>query len=376
MLERHFLLHYLQNRGIILLGITGLFFSCEKSVSVKKNLETIAHVSEMKNDVKRRINEQIEWNSIELNEELFQKDFIRTMTNSNAVIKFKDLSTLRVAENSLVVIERPKEIIQKINTKIVLKEGTLDRTFHNDKNNETVSEIKTDRLITYISSQKGKVGINYKKNEKLKIAVYSGETKISAIMEKQTTPAQNKTEKKSEENTTDLLEVAVYDGKADVSLSSVDENTNTSKIKKVTLKKNEVIQVDYENKSKTQEPIKNIGNVDIIKEDFVPIIQKPVAVIENTLPAKKNIEAPKHSKAELKTIILEWKKIDAAEKYLVDFSNSKYFRSIIDTKFTSENKLELELNKFNIGTYYWQVAPIVEGEIKEYGAAKSFEITD
>lgn len=362
--------------------------SCARRSEVPKNagLEVIAKVSIVKNDVKRRRYQNIEWNSVSINEDLFQKDYIRTMSDSSASVTFHDLSELKVRENSLVIIERPKEIIKRVDTKITLKEGTLNRSFKTKKNREYVSEISTDRLVTYISSKKANVGIKYKKNKKLKIAVYSGQTKIDTYVK----PKKKKNEELKKDKAAsieegafevegaedDLLEVAVYEGGADVNLNVVDEKTQKSETKQIVIKKNEFIQIDKDVKAKTLEPLKNLAKVDILKEEIITVPEekkKPEKQLKK-MPKKKKSAQLKYKKSKTSKIILKWEKIKNAEKYLIDISDSRYFMNILETKFTKKNNLKIEIKTLRPGTYYWQVAPIIGGEIREYRPYKKIVI--
>ena len=350
---------------VLLLAVFVLFPSCKcrKERGPSRSLfPVIASVTFAENDVKRRIHRQIDWNKVMEDTELFQKDTVMTLAESRAVVTFRDESNIKVGENSLVVIERPKKIERRIDTKLYLKEGTLNRTFKSSEDQPFISEIKTDRLITYISSRNGKVGLKYRKNRKLKIAVYSGQTKINTVV--------NKKEVEKEESKEDLLEVAVYKGgEARLQMDVVKDKTGSVDSTVIELKDKDLIQVTHKNLPKTPMPVKNRKEIDILKEDFLVVQKKP----EPTASTGED-KTPVFRRSDV-VITLNWKEIQGAGTYFLDISKTRSFRDVFETKVVNDNLARFPIQRFRKGTYYWQVAPVVGGHIKEYGRIKSFIVS-
>ena len=290
----------------------------------------------LKKDVKRRLNKHIAWNSVILDTQLFQKDSIRTLSDSVADIKFSDGSILSVEENSLIVIERPEVATGSVDTKIFLEEGSFRQTLKTDNKRKSVIAVTTNKLTALLTSEEGKIGIR-KKDNKLKIAILSGKTQIRTLIEKpkfkdektkldsreelkrvekiaQKIIADKNIEKKvsdiKEEVVEDLLEIAVYSGgeanlsldegekqafkesESDLKLNNVSES-KTAKI--ILLKPNEVIRINSQNVPTTGLPIKNDSAVNILKEEFVPTkieLQraKPVSLEEVQSPEESRMK--------------------------------------------------------------------------------------
>ena len=154
----------------------------EKALSEtkKKRIRSVTAVMFRKyGTVQSRKPDQPMWRDIAKNQELLEKERIRTLTGSRAEILFTDGSQLKLGENSLAVIEAMKEdIVDKSGTTsvVVLRGDVLAQlTALNTKN---IISVTSPEVATHIRSRNFRTTRD--KKDVMRIANYDGEIDVRA----------------------------------------------------------------------------------------------------------------------------------------------------------------------------------------------------
>ncbi len=78
----------------------------ESTLVAEEKAEVIGVLQEQVSNVKRKLGNSLYWNPLRSNENLYSNDSIRTGTDSSATIQLQDKSSIVLAENSLIVLEK------------------------------------------------------------------------------------------------------------------------------------------------------------------------------------------------------------------------------------------------------------------------------
>jgi hypothetical protein len=146
----------------------------------EKRIKSISAIlSERKGKVQSRKQDQSVWFDANQNQELIEKEHVRTLTGSSGEISFLDGSRLNLSQNSLAVIEAMKQDLIKNTSKssvVVLQGDVLAYlTSQNKKNdvNVSVPGVQTD-----IRSRNFRTSMD--ENNVAKFANYDGEIEVQA----------------------------------------------------------------------------------------------------------------------------------------------------------------------------------------------------
>src|SRR2546425_1147152 len=92
-------------------------------------VETAAHLTAMRNQVKSRSANEIAWGKATEGMALRDRDAIQTLDRSNATITFDDSNYLDMGQNSLVIIQRLEEdpVLKERRSLLLMVEGELRR---------------------------------------------------------------------------------------------------------------------------------------------------------------------------------------------------------------------------------------------------------
>lgn len=137
-----------------------------------------ALISNVKNQVDFRRSKDLLWSQAQVNEKLFDKDAVRTGSESVAVLQYREGSSLIVRPNSLVVIDQGKD---ESSRKVDLSDGSIQARLKNT-NPPTSLAIETKSGTIQLS---GKVGEPVEarvetslKGTELKVAVAQGRARL------------------------------------------------------------------------------------------------------------------------------------------------------------------------------------------------------
>jgi len=148
-------------------------------VSVTPAQEPIAEVFSIDSRVQRRTTPGLQWKEARTGESLFEKDALRTFENSQAVIDYREGSSLTIRENSFVIIERPAD---KSSREVSLEDGSIQaRLKKSDQNLELKIQTAqgTVRLRSPKTSEEEVHLQTSMKGGNLAVAVESGQVEIT-----------------------------------------------------------------------------------------------------------------------------------------------------------------------------------------------------
>jgi len=132
-----------------------------KRVVETEGFETVGNLNFKNNEVKRKFSNSIVWDSVDINESLYQNDSVLTLDNSEAIVKLDSGAEIELDPNSMIILERIKDAIKVnfIRGNIFTKSGkkALKITFK-------------DRSVDLKNARASISGSN--------VAVHSGEVKI------------------------------------------------------------------------------------------------------------------------------------------------------------------------------------------------------
>lgn len=166
---------------------SALFFAKEALQDARsKRVKSItAILSEKKGLIETKKSNQVVWNSAKLKQELFEKERLRTFSNSNGQILFIDGSRLQIGENALAVIEAMKQdLISNTNTTdVVVLQGDIS-TYLSTLSQKNQMNVSAPGVETKIRSRKFWTGRD--ENQVVRVANYNGEIDLAAAGKKVT----------------------------------------------------------------------------------------------------------------------------------------------------------------------------------------------
>lgn len=145
-----------------------------------KRIKSISAIlSEKKGKVQSRKKEQTIWYDASKNQELIEKEHIRTLSSASGEISFVDGSKLRINENSLAVIEAMKQdLIKNTNTSsVVVLQGDI-MAYLSSQNKKNQVNVSAPGVETEIRSRSFRTSRD--KNNVTKFANYDGEIEVKA----------------------------------------------------------------------------------------------------------------------------------------------------------------------------------------------------
>lgn len=170
---------------------SALYFAKEALQDAKnKRVKSItAILKEKKGSIETKKSNQVVWNSAKIKQELFEKERLRTFSNSNGQIQFIDGSRLQIGENALAVIEAMKQdLISNTNTTdVVVLQGDIS-TYLSSLSKKNQVNVSAPGIETKIRSRKFWTGRD--ENQVVRVANYDGEIDLVAAG-KQVTVGQN-----------------------------------------------------------------------------------------------------------------------------------------------------------------------------------------
>ena len=146
----------------------------------QKRLQTVtAILSEKRGKVQSKAEVEVVWKDADKNQELQEKERIRTLSNSNGELSFVDGSKLNLGENSLAVIENMKQdVIKNSNTSsVVVLQGDIMAYLASQSQKNQV-KVSAPGVETDIRSRKFRTSRD--ENEVTKFANYEGEIDVKA----------------------------------------------------------------------------------------------------------------------------------------------------------------------------------------------------
>lgn len=160
---------------------SALFFAKEAYQDAKnKRVKSItAILKEKKGSIETKKSNQVVWNSAKVKQELFEKERLRTFSNSNGQILFVDGSRLQIGENALAVIEAMKQdLISNTNTTdVVVLQGDIS-TYLSSLSQKNQVNVSAPGIETKIRSRKFWTGRD--ENKVVRVANYDGEIDLLA----------------------------------------------------------------------------------------------------------------------------------------------------------------------------------------------------
>lgn len=145
-----------------------------------KRIQSISAVlSEKKGRVQSRKKDQTLWYNAEKNQELIEKEHVRTLSSASGEISFIDGSKLNLSENSLAVIEAMKrDLIKNTNTSsVVVLQGDI-MAYLTSQNKRNQVNVSTPGVETNIRSRSFRTSRD--ENKVSKFANYDGEIDVKA----------------------------------------------------------------------------------------------------------------------------------------------------------------------------------------------------
>jgi len=146
----------------------------------QKRLQSVSAVlTEKKGKVQSKQETEVVWTDTDRNQELEERERIRTLSNSTGEISFVDGSKLNLNENSLAVIEAMKQdVIKNTNSSsVVVLQGDIMAYLASQSQKNQVN-VSTPGVETEIRSRKFRTTRD--ESEVTKIANYDGEIDVSA----------------------------------------------------------------------------------------------------------------------------------------------------------------------------------------------------
>ena len=153
-----------------------------KQTKDKRIKSITAILSEKKGNVQSRKKEQTIWYDANRNQELNEKEHIRTLSNATGEISFVDGSKLNLNENSLAVIEAMKQdLIKNTNTSsVIVLQGDI-MAYLSSQNKKNQVNVSAPGVETDIRSRSFRTSRD--KNNVTKFANYDGEIVVKAAGE-------------------------------------------------------------------------------------------------------------------------------------------------------------------------------------------------
>ncbi|MDZ4727195.1 MAG: FecR domain-containing protein [Leptospira sp.] len=133
---------------------------------------TIGVITYKTKNVLRKFNDQVVWDSIESNQEVKNRDTIRTEGLSDAVLTLNDGTKINIAENSMILLD-----ISDKNINVNFAYGSFEAARENTNQGDVKMNITAGDKVVEVG--KGDVKLDKTKNE-LNLKVGEGEAKITA----------------------------------------------------------------------------------------------------------------------------------------------------------------------------------------------------
>src|SRR5436309_4610695 len=143
-------------------------------------VETAAHLTAMRNQVKSRSASEIAWGKATEGMALRDRDAIQTLDRSNATITFDDSNYLDMGQNSLVIIQRLEEdpALKERRTFLLMVEGDLRGRIAGARDSAVRIEVATPGAVTRIQRTPASEG-----ELKFKISVHPDRSSTIAVYE-------------------------------------------------------------------------------------------------------------------------------------------------------------------------------------------------
>ena len=143
-------------------------------------VETAAHLTAMRNQVKSRSASEIAWGKATEGMALRDRDAIQTLDRSNATITFDDSNYLDMGQNSLVIIQRLEDdpALKERRSFLVMVEGDLRGRIAGARDSVVRLEVATPGAVTRIQRAPASEG-----ELKFKISVHPDRSSTIAVYE-------------------------------------------------------------------------------------------------------------------------------------------------------------------------------------------------
>lgn len=351
----------------VLLGDLGLLpysiFQFQKEEI--QNKQSLGHISQLSNNVRRKLEHSFIWEESEKKQELYSYDSILTLENSTAKVKLDGDINIKLYENTLIVIE-PQDDAQKSDSSIHLKFAKGDlRSILKQK------QLKLSSKNWNFTANKGSdVSFRSLQGEDLEIEVNRG----SILLENKNEPDES-----YEVNSGSSLELSKEGIEKAYQKSAGLKWKEGSRKRVYTFSESKLVNLDWEGEATEIQityPNKDKSKIELAKEDtslnldlkpgqyFVKLINDdqvsesmslrviPSPVVNYIFPFPRD-RMISHNKN-----LFSWTPIENAKNYKVEFSRNNQFESIHESYMSKETNLKTDLK--NRGPIYWRIIAIDE----------------
>lgn len=326
-------------------------------------------LKEKQQTVKRKLGEEMLWDSIEANDKLYWNDSIQTAQKSEATIHLKDGSEIRLGESSLVVLEREDN---KLSLNLKSGQAVIDASKTADKK----SDIKVNGM-TLAQASNVSLQVDEKKGQLTATATSSDGTGKQITVDKQGHMEEKEVP-------------AVLDSPAPLSHKYIDSGqasvtfTWQAKADKKTFEL--ARDKDFSQVIFHKDTSDNNLRLNLIQGSYFWRVKAPSAkgvltsevrsldVSQMQVPELLPVE-PKGKVAfrtDFPTVDFSWKGGAQANKYLFELSASEDFKNPIFKEETPGS--HVKTSKLNEGKLFWRVSAIYGDQVKT-SQASHFEVT-
>lgn len=380
------------------------FWKDLNSYTTRNDKDAIATIVFKQRIAQRKFSDRVVWERLQNNAPLYNEDSLRTSTQSEAIITFKNNSVIEIGENTMLQVFYSEDGGVHLN----IEDGNIDidTSSMNESEKSTVSvkiangsvinlssgskmsaNTKTETGVTSFNIQEGNAIIKDNKGAETKLLV--GETakiekngeiskgifnvtsipnnlKILNFEENKTVPIQlewNKSQEVSEKSVIIQTSQKKDFSKIENTYTVEDINSFTLPVENGTLYWRAYLE-DSENQNKNDEKKSEINESEKIEgkirvEKIIPI---------QTISPKNGTNFS--FRKDLPKISFSWEGNDFATKYKLEISSTADFSSpIICDEISVEN---ISYNSLSEGTYFWRITPFYS--INDTGFAESSEV--
>lgn len=350
----------------VLLGDLGLLpislFEFQKVEWVRN--EVLGKIEYSTNSVKRKPQHSFVWEETETKEQLFQYDSVLTLENSSATVELEGDISIKLFENTLIVIEPAEKTNNDKNIHLHFAKGDLRSILKSKK-------LKLKSKDWQFTAEKGSdIAFRSLPNDQMEVEVHKGSVELkhqgrAPIQVKQGTniELQPTGEHKSFQQAKDLLWKTT---KENIKLYTYNEN------KKISLEyegKAEAVEILYPDKTKQKRLLRDEELTENqIREALTPGHYYLRLLSGNKVSRSQSIQIveapewnyfypfPRDRILNHKKNLFSWEPVPGAKKYRVDIQRSVDSNKAHESFITKKPHINMKLH--NRGPLFWQVTAI------------------